>query len=290
MKTLRLSAVLISIFAFNFFAKAQTKDVECGNLCVTIPQSWSSSVEDLGTTLGLKLLLVLDEEQNHVYFIMQYSMNATPEYILEYGVINNATLKADAEFGTPEKVKYQSFDACSIRFNKVLMGNKKVGKAIAFCEQPRSYVIVAMANPGESFDDDVILKTFRLTGKDVSTENSKSSREQLKELINTFKGHFGAEVGEGVTFDNMELAPDKDVLTLTYGLVNVSKADIDAGTKEQIYDSMRGLLMAGLDDMAKSFKVFQQCKDENYTFVIKLVDMNKSDLFSYTITPDDYKK
>ena len=290
MKLQKLIIFIVSIIAFKAFAKAQTKVVECGNMSVTIPQKWTSSIDDKESGIGSKLILVYDENKNHIYMIGEYSMNATPDYILQSGVINNPTLNSNAEFGDIEKISYQSYDACSVLFNNIFFGMTKVGKAIAFCEKSRSYAIIAMANPGESFKNDIVFNSFRLTGKEISEVNTKSTREQIIGLINEFQKYFGTQISQGVSFDNLELAPNNNILTFTYGISLFSKDDLDEETINEIYNSMKGDMMNGLNQMANSFKVIQQCKDESYTFILKIVDKNKTELFSYTITPKDYKK
>ena len=218
------------------------------------------------------------------------AMDATPEYIMTTGVINNNAFRASSSFGKVEKIRYQSYDACTVSFSLQNGADVMRGKAVTFSKDARSYAIIAITREEVSIEDDIVFKTFRLTGKEKEFASTKSTREQLEDLINDFQSNFGDQISPGVCFDNLELDSKKNDLTFTYRISVVSKEELNPDELQSLQKEIGQGMIDILDQMAATFKVIKQCKEENYTFRIRCLDMYKKELLYFVLTPSDYKK
>lgn len=286
---LKLFFVLLCWF-ISLQSMSQTKTIEAGNMAVTIPSSWYAQNVSGAAGLGSEFIVITDENTEQIYMLTEMDGILSPEHIMQYSLVNNPKLSAEADWDEPEKIRYISFDACSARFNNVYMGATRVGKAITFCDGQYSYALVSMAAPGYDFSADPVITTFRLTGKrSNSVSVKKSAREQLTEMIAEFRDYFGQQISTGITWENLELSPDKNELAFTFGVSMFQKADLDEKSLLELKNELKDDFVSSVNEMAKAFKVIQQCKNEHYSFVIKVVDRDKMPLCQYLITYKDYK-
>ena len=270
-------------------AIAQTKTVESGNISVTIPDTWQVSNNDKESVIG-SFLVIRDRNTENIYFLMDFEAVMPPEQLMQYSIINNKTISADAEWDDLEEFVFLSHKACQARFSNVFMGATRVGKAISFCDGSHSFGIVAMAPPGYDFTTDPVITSFSVIDKETKTQGPElSTREQLNNLINGFRSQFGSEISPGITWDDMELSSKKNELTFTYGISLFCKEDLTKEVLNDLVESMQPELLKTVDQMGKSFKVFQQCKKERYTFILNLVDRNKKLIHQFVVTAKDYQ-
>ena len=265
---------------------AQTRSVQSGHMSVTIPETWQSQIQDDGVmSFGI---VALDPETETLYLFIEMDAVQTPGYIMTYSLKNNPAIGASADWDETESCELLSYEACQARFNNVMFGMTLVGKAIAFCDGSRSYGLVGMASPGHDFDSDPILASFRLvTGGDRQT--SLSTREQLQNLIDSFQPYFGQEIDTGVTWNDLELHPVRDELTFTYGISLIRKSDLDEEDLRELKKAMAPAIKEAVFEMGRSMRLIERCREENYTFVIRVVDKDKKLLFSTAVTPEDYE-
>lgn len=285
MKTFHLLGIL-SIFVLCLSIKAQNKSFESAGMAVTIPETWQTS--DSGDLLG-NFIIIRDTNTENIYFLMALNGIMQPEYTMQYSIINNQTFNKESEWDDIEECQFLSYKACKCRFNIVFFGATRIGKAITFCDGKKSYGIVAMAPPGYNFDTDPVLTSFHLTENVEHEETKLSTREQLNLIITQFTTHFGTEISPGITWDNLELAPQKNELSFTYGISLFNKDDIEEEMINDLIAELKPEMMNVVDQMSNSFQVIKQCKKEKYTFLFKIVDRNKHELCTFTVTPRDYK-
>lgn len=291
MSTIRLFFLLLVVGTFNVASNAQTKVVEVGNMGVSIPESWDSYEINDFTSMGMHGFLVKDENAEQIYMLFEMESCQSPEETMQYGVMNNNILKENVKWGEIESIKFHSFDACKVRFTNTFAHAPRTGTAITFSDTGHDYTIMAMAVPGYDFTNDPVISSFRLTGKASTSESSSAStREQLELLIDMFKNQRDREIGNGITYEEMSLHPTKDILTLKLRITYLNKSYIDEETLAEMNTDFRGIMIEMVDNMTNALSVFQHCKDENYTFVIKMLDKNKQELCSYTLTPEEYNK
>ena len=288
-KDFRVFCVLFLCSFISLHSLSQTKTVESGNMAITIPQGWNVDNDMGSSSIMSGSFLIRDEYDERIYVLFEMDGLSTPEYIMQYSIINNSQF-GEADWGQQKKIQFLSYDACSIEFKNKIMGAVYDGKAIAFNDNQHSYGIIAMALPGYDFTKDPVINTFHLTGKiNNSVSETKSTREQIKELIYELRNNFGQQISPGLTWDNLELHPDKDELTFTYSITLISKADLDEETLAELSTGLKNDLVNSLDEMAKVMKIIQRCKDEKFTFIIKVTDRDKALLCQYVITPKDYQ-
>lgn len=288
-KDLRVFIVLFLCCFISLQSLSQTKKAESGNMAITIPQSWTVESDTRLSSMMPGYLFIRDEYDERIYFVIEMDALCTPEHLMQYSIINNPELNR-AKWGQQKEIQFLSYDACSANFKNKVMGAVYDGKAITFNDNQHSYGIVAMAMPGYDFTKDPVINTFQITGKLYnSPSETKSAREQINELIYEFRDNFGQQVTPGVTWDNLELNPNKDEVTFTYGISLISKADLNEETLSEFSDGLKDDFVNSINEFAKSFKAIQQCKDEKFTFIIKVLDCDKNLLCRYVITPKDYQ-
>ncbi len=288
MEKIRVFLMIFVLAASHLASNAQTKVVESGNFAVTIPEGWFSYDANI-SALGLNGILLRDENAERIYLLLEMEVLLSPEESMEYGIFNNQMLKEGAEWGDKESIKFLSFDACKVSFTNNFANAPRTGKAITFNDGQRCYAIVAMAIPGYDFSSDLVINSYHLTGKGTSQAYTKNTREQLVDMIDTFKDRWGMEIGEGTTMEKWILHPTKNELTIPFSILILDKEDIDEGTLLLMKIGLQDDLVEALNQMAKTFPLLQRCKDENYTFIFKYLDKNKQELCTYTIKPEDYK-
>lgn len=286
----RFLCITILFSCLALLSTAQTKKVEFANMGITIPTTWTYYTQE-DDVLDGAVVVVLGDDNDNIYSLMEYGITGNLAEFFKNGFMNSDNpLTQYAEWGEIEHTKFLNYDAFKVFFNNVLSGITKVGVVYGFCDGEQSYFIMAMAPPGYNFNQDCVISSFHLTGKKKFVASTKSTREQLNDVITEFRSYFGKQVATGITFDNLILHPTKDELTFVYGISIISIDDLSANDIEEFKDGMAVEMVDALKEMMHSIPVFDQCAKENYTFIIKILDKDKKEIFTHTLKPKDYNK
>lgn len=283
--------VLLALFTFSNMVMCQHQDqtVTEGCMSLTIPSAYKYKIEKKSGSIGSSILLT---SNNSMYIILEMNSDFDAEYVMHNSILNNVAL-SEAKWGDVEDCTFLTFDAKKADFTMSLEGETRYGSTVAFNGgNEKSYGIIVWKTTKHNILEDQIVSTLKLMKNDVSSnEKYETTRKEVEAFIDELKPNFGSPIALGVTMENIELDPKKDVITFTFGVLLITKSDFDDMTdtdRNEFVEEMRKGAVEAVKNM-KTFSAMKRCMDDGYTFIINYHDANGKQMISFSLKSEDYK-
>lgn len=273
----RLILMVLAVISLTAMAQS-TKEVSYSTMSAQIPADWKTgdrNVEGIG-----KLLMITNKEDpDYIYVFNEFEMvSGSLEYAFETMLKeNNAELYKGAVWDKTEYTTLCGYKALKANYSNTFWGSKHQCTAYCLITEKNTYAFVFMRKDGKPDLSAPVVNSIKIDKSKAEKNTYSSGREAVRAFHDAIvsKNGFGQEITEGVTFDNLDVSDQEDMLIYEYSILFIDRDKASAEDIKSFCNELDKNLLPMAKEQALNFDSAKRCIDEGFGIIVIVKDVNK---------------